>query len=317
MTVLLASGVVSAVPVTVAGSQGAPAEPTAVDRRDAPHGFARHEYRRSQLVIRHRPFKATQTPANVGSEMLSVRPTLKKYKAVFQGAVELSSGVRINFYRSRLDKPGEPLVIDYRALDVLINETIRAAGDLGESPAATQVAELQRLATQGRLELLWNIVAISDETKCINDERFSEPHARPFIPRSDPSDTCTTGMNAGYGVKYLSVSNQIGVLLDVGRSDSRSSLEFPEYYELQGQRRARRLGPDQWMALTTAHEAAHALFALTGMAQVLSPDDEHDQFVHPIESAIYTRLSSLPKQSFKYVSPLHVDSRRTSQPDRP
>ncbi|GMU77321.1 MAG: hypothetical protein AMXMBFR46_01220 [Acidimicrobiia bacterium] len=282
--------------------------------RDATAAGDARRYWQAHPRIRSKRFRAQPTIANLKSEFRVVEPVLAKYEAVFERAVELSSGVRINFFTSKLDRDPEPLRMDDRALDVLMSKLIAATDDIADNPAAAQTARIRRLARRGRVELVWNVIAISDERQCLVSNPLSADVA-PLVSSADSGESCVAGLNfTGTPEKYVAVSNQVVVLLDTGRWGAQFANELPEYYENQDLRAPQRLGPDQWMALTIVHEAGHALLGLTGLSGTLTEDEEHELFVEPLESELYDYFCGLPKRSFKYLSPLHVDTRDTSHP---
>jgi hypothetical protein len=249
---------------------------------------------------------------------------LEKHQAEFKVAAKLSSGIRVNIYGSKLDSPSEPLDIDPRALDVMMNELIDRAATVEGNPAHNEIKELQAKAAKGELNMKLSLMMVSDERLCIAGKLTEDGNAiergsdQLINPKEEKVLKCqAAGLNyrtSGSKVNGKVISspdyNQFVMALDSGPGRP------TEVYSPEAKKRNITLDPDQQAAVVASHEIAHALFGATNMNGQLSGEDEHTKFVFPVQSKMYEYYCDLKGNKdvkIQQATPFHVDTPESTE----
>jgi hypothetical protein len=266
------------------------------------------QYQEARVQVFDTPFviESGASSEKTVSEKFMIEPALAAHQAEFQTAVQLSSGIKINFYRSALDDQTEPAEIDPKALEVLVNQLIKEAASIPNNPYAAAVAELQTKAATGGIDLRLSFLLVSDESKCLDSSSTSR--YLEMVQRNATS--CSNGGATFRYQKSIPATNQFIVVADVASTYKPDYMY--DYYAAHPEQKFNSLTPSKTFTLIAAHEITHALIYNTSQNGLLSAEEEHAQFTDPLEAQIYEYMASLNKQDAKYVTPFFVDTQKTS-----
>lgn len=272
-------------------------------------------YADTKIEIQDHPFAPIETPGHPYASSLeqkSIDKILKRQQGEFVTAAKLSSGVRVNMYRSGLDDKQEPLTVDMRAMDMLVTETINHAGNIDGSPVNAQIKELQAKAARGELDLKLDIMIVSDEKLCLavpKDATATQEAEQTLAPKDQIMKSTTQECFGGIDDRLslandpTAALNQFIMVIDMGSGHPH------DYFDADVKATDQVLTPDQTAAVTTSHELAHALFGATDQNGVFNMDQEHALFVNHVESRMFGFFVDLnnQKQPTSVITPEHVD----------
>ncbi|MEO5627536.1 MAG: hypothetical protein ABIQ89_01450 [Candidatus Saccharimonadales bacterium] len=298
-------------PVTT--SQEASTADTSVERA---RSIIELHYEESKAVEQSTPFAMVSEPGKervAQQEQATMTKILESHQAEFMTATQLSSGIKVNLYTSKLDDKREPLSVDVRALDVMVNELISQAGTIENSPISNQIEEIQALAAKGQIKLKLDVVLVSDEKLCLTRPDAGDSAGQQQLAEKTDlmvkQGRCSGGVNGRAFQEDPSAPslNQFVMALDNGEGFAKS------YYSPELIDQDKILPPDQMTAVTISHEFGHALVGLTNQNGVLgaNADSEHEQFVNPLESKMfgyYCDLSADPSNNVELITPVHVEN---------
>jgi hypothetical protein len=235
-----------------------------------------------------------------------INSRLEKLSAEFQFATKLSSGIEINFYKSAQDDKKEPLEVDVKALDVLMNQIIANAAETDYKTAAADMKELKRKAENGELGIRLSIVVVSDESLCLPEDQSSPDQ---LVERDIKAQSTNCGaIGENYRVSNMGpTNNQLITVVDPGAFGPQP------YYDQDLQAYQEGVTANFGINTTFAHEAAHALFGATPQNGTLNADDEHHLFVHGQEAMMFGKMVELQKvvgadnTKAAYITPFTVE----------
>lgn len=272
-------------------------------------------YQASEVVEQGTPFGPISAPGRekvTAEEQKIIDGLLEKHQAEFITAVQLSSGLKINIYKSGLDDKQEPLEVDIRALDIMVNEVIKQAGEVENSPVQKQMELLQKQAAKGKVNLKIDMMLVSDESLCLenpanrNEDLLS---SQTLVEKALTRDITRCGGGVNSRVQMTDQGayslNQFIMALDMGVGMPRG------YYSPEVVEKGQSLAPGQKTAVTISHELGHAFVGITDQNAVLGSEREHNEFVYPLESqmyAYYCDLGAIRDSNVELITPVQIEA---------
>lgn len=207
--------------------------------------------------------------------------------AEFMTAVQTSSGIKFNIYRSNIGDASGELAVDPAALDVLTSLTLEQAAGMEGTYATDAMRDLLVKSKSGDLDLTITLILNTDETYCIT---YPDSGTLSSIDEEEPVVTYASDCQAS-GVTLMAGSGEQSNNMIIALSDS----AFKGFANPIS---------DTTLSALFGHEMGHALIGATPLKGDLPQDEEHAQFVDPLHEQIDFVLRQIdPEATSAFINP--------------
>ncbi len=304
------------IPASVAGDIAAPVE-LGADAVNQFMGDISTSYEQSGAVLEYQAFvPEAREPDVIWHDMLEVDEDSPEYErlsdeynetfaveqdvevsnalleaadANYRFSVRTRSGLKFNFYQPVEET--DPLSVDPRAFDVLVDLTLLLASNQVGSQAEGVARDLYAAGQRGGLTGIVNLLVSTTPGTCVELQDVIPPVSAVVEDATGKEQVVTYSCDVvGTTQRAQGRRNSIQSIVIAG-----SGMEYPQQtYEGEY---SGRLGVNASQTVTLAHELGHSFLGMTNKGLYIDdPEKEHTDFVNGIEEDIFALFCEIAQE---------------------